>query len=65
MPKLKTHSGAKKRVRVTKTGKLIRRRAYRNHFLSKKRSSRKRLYGKSHQFSSSDKGNIKQQLGVG
>lgn len=64
MPKLKTHSGAKKRVRVTATGKLIRRRAMRNHNLSKKRQSRRRLYGKDHKFSLSDKPNIKKQLGI-
>ena len=64
MPKLKSHSGAKKRVKVTSTGKLIRRRASRNHNLSKKRQSRRRLYGKDHKFSSSDKLNIKRQLGI-
>jgi large subunit ribosomal protein L35 len=64
MPKLKTHSGAKKRIKVTGTGKLIRRRASRTHFLTKKRQSRRRLYGKDHGFSQSDKPNIKKQLGI-
>lgn len=44
MPKLKTHSGTKKRVSVTKTGKLIRRHATGNHFLEKKSASRKRRF---------------------
>jgi ribosomal protein L35 len=36
MPKLKTHSGTKKRLTITKTGKVIRRHASGNHFLEKK-----------------------------
>jgi len=64
MPKLKIHSGAKKRVKISGTGKLIRRRAMRNHNLSKKRQSRRRLYGKDHKFSPSDKSGIKRQLGI-
>ncbi|MBX4190804.1 50S ribosomal protein L35 [Candidatus Saccharibacteria bacterium] len=42
MPKLKTHSGTKKRVRITKTGKILRRHSRLNHFLQKKSGSRKR-----------------------
>jgi len=42
MPKMKTHSGASKRFRVTATGKILRRRATGNHMLIKKTSSRKR-----------------------
>ena len=42
MPKLKTHSGAKKRFRVTKTGKIKRAKAYKSHILNKKDSKRKR-----------------------
>lgn len=34
MPKLKTHSGAKKRFSVTKSGKIKRSRAYRSHLLN-------------------------------
>jgi large subunit ribosomal protein L35 len=33
MPKMKTHSGAKKRFKTTGTGKVMRRRANRNHLL--------------------------------
>lgn len=39
MPKNKTHSGAKKRFRVTGTGKLMRRRANRAHLLEHKSST--------------------------
>ena len=42
MPKMKTHSGAAKRFRVTATGKVMRRRANRNHLLEHKSSRRTR-----------------------
>jgi large subunit ribosomal protein L35 len=42
MPKMKTHSGAKKRFRVTGSGKLMHRRAGRNHLLEHKSSTRTR-----------------------
>ncbi|HEX9888954.1 MAG TPA: 50S ribosomal protein L35 [Nitriliruptorales bacterium] len=47
MPKQKTHSGAKKRFKVTKNGKVMRRKRNRAHILEKKSSARKRrLKGK-------------------
>ena len=42
MPKLKTHSGAKKRFKLTKTGKIKRAKAYKSHILNKKTTKRKR-----------------------
>ena len=42
MPKLKTNSGAKKRFKVTATGKIKRRRAFHSHLLTKKSKKRKR-----------------------
>ena len=42
MPKLKTHRGAKKRFQTTASGLVKRRRAYRNHILTKKTSKQKR-----------------------
>ena len=42
MPKLKTHSGTKDRVKVTKNGKVRIGHPNKNHFLSKKSGSRKR-----------------------
>ena len=42
MPKQKTHSGAKKRFRVTRNGKVMVRRKNRAHILEKKSSARKR-----------------------
>lgn len=42
MPKIKTHSGAKKRFSLTKSGKVKRARAYKSHILTKKSTKRKR-----------------------
>ncbi len=42
MPKIKTHSGAKKRFKMSKTGKPIRGHAYKSHILTKKTTKRKR-----------------------
>ncbi len=42
MPKMKTHRATAKRLRLTGTGKVVRRRAFRKHILEKKSSKRKR-----------------------
>ncbi len=42
MPKIKTHSGAKKRFNLTKSGKVKRAHAYKSHILTKKSTKRKR-----------------------
>jgi large subunit ribosomal protein L35 len=42
MPKMKTHSGAGKRFRLTGSGKVMRRRANRNHLLEHKSTRRTR-----------------------
>ncbi|MCL4135679.1 UNVERIFIED_CONTAM: hypothetical protein GTU68_040182 [Idotea baltica] len=42
MPKIKTNSSAKKRFKVTGTGKIMRRKAYKSHILTKKTKKRKR-----------------------
>ena len=42
MPKMKTHKGAKKRFKVTGTGKVKRMKAFKSHILTKKSSKRKR-----------------------
>ncbi len=44
MPKLKTHSGTKDRLKVNKNGKVLRRKATGNHLLQKKSKSRKRTH---------------------
>jgi large subunit ribosomal protein L35 len=46
MPKMKSHAGAGKRFRLTGTGKVVRRRANRAHYLEHKSSKlTRRLYG--------------------
>ncbi|MBK6445749.1 MAG: 50S ribosomal protein L35 [Bacteroidetes bacterium] len=42
MPKMKTHSGAKKRFKLTGTGKIKRKHAYKSHILTKKTTKQKR-----------------------
>jgi large subunit ribosomal protein L35 len=42
MPKMKSHKGARKRFKITGTGKVRRRRAFKSHILTKKSSKRKR-----------------------
>lgn len=42
MPKIKTHSGAKKRFKISKNGKIIRGHANKSHILNKKSTKRKR-----------------------
>jgi len=44
MPKMKTHSGAKKRFKVTASGKVQGRHAYSSHILEKKSPKRKRSF---------------------
>ena len=44
MPKIKTHSGAKKRFKLTKNGKVKRNGAFRSHILTKKSTKRKRAF---------------------
>lgn len=63
MPKTKTHSGAKKRFKVSGTGKIIRRRAMRSHILGKKTSKRKRGFRKPEVLSPSDTSAVKKLLG--
>ena len=64
MPKLKTHSGTKKRVKLTKTGKLLRRHATANHFLEKKSASRKRRLAQIEPLKGSAAKNLRRKLGV-
>ena len=62
MPKLKTHSGAKKRFNLTKTGKVKRARAYKSHILEKKSPKRKRNLRKATLASHADFGRVKRML---
>lgn len=64
MPKLKTHKGTAKRVKITGTGKVLRERAFGNHMLSKKSKGRKRNINTSAQITGRIGKNIKRALGV-
>jgi large subunit ribosomal protein L35 len=63
MNKMKTHSGAKKRIKVTSTGKLRREQAFTNHLLEKKSAKRKRKLGRETDISKADTRAIKRLLG--
>jgi large subunit ribosomal protein L35 len=65
MPKMKTHSGAKKRFKVTATGKVRGRHAFTSHILEKKSPKHKRELGKAMIVSDDDTPRIKRMLGVG
>ncbi len=54
MPKMKTSSGAKKRFKVTGTGKLLRRHAMKSHNLERKSSKRRRGFRKMYDVAESD-----------
>jgi large subunit ribosomal protein L35 len=62
MPKMKTHSGAKKRFRRTKRGKLLARHAMTSHMLGKKSAKRKRGLEKDLVVSKSDEPRVKALL---
>lgn len=64
MPKLKTHSGTKDRVRITKNGKVMRRRAGRSHFLEHKSAARKRTQAGMEPVGGKTAKNIKLNLGA-
>ncbi len=64
MPKLKTHSGTKDRVKVSKNGKVRTRHVNGNHFLQKKSGSRKRRITSFQTVDGANAKNIKLNLGV-
>ena len=64
MPKMKTHSGAKKRFRKTATGKLRGRRAYSSHILEKKSPKYKRNLASPVILSDHDAPRVKTLLGA-
>ena len=62
MPKMKTRSSAKKRFKITGTGKVKRSTAYRSHILSSKTTKRKRKLRGPHYVSKADARNVKIML---
>jgi len=64
MPKMKTHRGAAKRFKLTSRGKLVRRKAFKNHILEKKSPARKRRLGREAQVTGGDRDRIERMLGI-
>ena len=62
MPKIKTHSGAKNRFKLTKNGKVKRAHAYKSHILNKKTTKRKRNLRKVTVADSTNQANIKKLI---
>jgi len=65
MPKTKTSSSAKKRFKVTGSGKLLRRHTMKSHKLEKKSSKRKRGFRKDYAVEGSDTSAVRKMLGLG
>jgi large subunit ribosomal protein L35 len=63
MPKMKSHSGAKKRFRKTGTGKVVGRHGMTSHILEKKSARRKRRLAEPVVISKADEANVKRMLG--
>ena len=63
MPKMKTHRGAAKRFKITGTGKIRRRHAYRDHLLEHKPTRRTRRLGRLAEVTGGDAKRVKRMLG--
>jgi large subunit ribosomal protein L35 len=63
MPKMKSHSGAKKRFKKTGSGKLQGRHANSSHNLEKKSPKRKRAFGLERTISRADRKQVRRLLG--
>ncbi len=64
MPKMKTHSGAKKRFKLTAKGKVRGRHAFTSHILEKKSPKRKRQLGQPAAISKHNEKQVKTLLGA-
>ncbi len=62
MPKMKSKSGAKKRFKLTGSGRVKRKNAFKNHILTKKETKQKRNLTKSNLVHKSDEKNIKKMI---
>lgn len=62
MPKMKSHRSSAKRFKITKSGKILRSKAYKSHILTKKTAKRKRNLRKSTTVSSADVKRVKALL---
>jgi large subunit ribosomal protein L35 len=64
MPKQKTHSGAKKRIKITGSGKLLREKAGKRHLLERKPSKLTRRLSGTTEVAPSDAKKMKKLLGI-
>ena len=64
MPKMRTSSGAKKRIKVTGAGRLRRRKAFRGHLMEGKSSVRARRLGRDTDLSPGQEKNVKKLMGL-
>ncbi|AFY57769.1 LSU ribosomal protein L35P [Rivularia sp. PCC 7116] len=62
MPKLKSRKAAAKRFRATGTGKIVRRKAFKNHILEKKTTDKKRKFSKAVLVDERDADNVRGML---
>ena len=63
MPKHRTHSGAAKRFKLTSSGKIKRKRAFKSHILEKKSANRKRRLRRPDDVSAADRRVVRRLLG--
>ncbi|MAJ51808.1 MAG: 50S ribosomal protein L35 [Flammeovirgaceae bacterium] len=64
MPKVKTNSSAKKRFKLTGSGKIKRKHAFKNHILTKKGTKQKRNLTQAGLVHKSDENNVKSMLHI-
>lgn len=64
MPKMKTNPGAKKRFKISGSGKIRRKHAYKSHLLTKKSKKRKRNLGYYTSVDKTDRNNTRLLLGL-
>jgi large subunit ribosomal protein L35 len=64
MPKVKTKSGAKKRFKLTGTGKIKRKHAFKSHILTKKETKQKRNLTHVALVDKADEKNVKKMLNI-
>lgn len=64
MPKVKTKSGAKKRFKLTGTGKIKRKHAFKSHILTKKETKQKRNLTGTGLVHKTDLNNVKHMLNI-
>lgn len=65
MPKLKTHKGAKKRFKITATGKILRAKGLKSHLRRKKAPRSRRLFDKMLEVAPSEVKRIRRLLPYG